>query len=260
VLDCIVERKTIADLVGSIKDGRQHEQRHRLSVCGLRRVMYIIERDGGSSGGGDGGGRKRFGGGGGGYGGGGGWSGSAAQRDNMDAAIKKTLTSLDVEFGFLVTQTPTWPATQQFLAFLTRELVASHADARCFSQRRDDENGGRRRDEGGSDEDIIVTIDDTYALFATRNKRTRLTLSNLFGVQLQQITGVSADRAVAIIREYPTVAALCAVYARCGTVAAERGMLTDLQWGALNKKCMGAALSAKIRDFFRLVDYDQENS
>ncbi|CVK83274.1 related to MUS81 protein, repair of UV-and methylation-induced DNA damage [Fusarium mangiferae] len=43
VLDWIVERKRLDDLIGSIKDGRFHEQKFRLQRSGVRKVIYIIE-------------------------------------------------------------------------------------------------------------------------------------------------------------------------------------------------------------------------
>jgi crossover junction endonuclease MUS81 len=43
VLDWIVERKRLDDLVGSIKDGRFQEQKFRLRKSGVRNVIYIIE-------------------------------------------------------------------------------------------------------------------------------------------------------------------------------------------------------------------------
>ena len=42
-LDYVVERKTVKDLVGSIKNGRYERQKYVLQRCGLRRVMYLIE-------------------------------------------------------------------------------------------------------------------------------------------------------------------------------------------------------------------------
>ncbi|KAH6690736.1 crossover junction endonuclease MUS81 [Plectosphaerella plurivora] len=43
VLDWIVERKRLDDLISSIKDGRFHEQKFRLGRSGVRNVVYIIE-------------------------------------------------------------------------------------------------------------------------------------------------------------------------------------------------------------------------
>lgn len=42
-LDYVVERKSVTDLVHSIKHGRYEKQKYVLRRCGLRRVMYLIE-------------------------------------------------------------------------------------------------------------------------------------------------------------------------------------------------------------------------
>ncbi|KAJ5723437.1 DNA-directed DNA polymerase family X beta-like N-terminal [Penicillium malachiteum] len=43
MLDWIVERKRLDDLIGSIKDGRFHEQKFRLRRSGVKHVIYLIE-------------------------------------------------------------------------------------------------------------------------------------------------------------------------------------------------------------------------
>lgn len=43
MLDWIVERKRLDDLIGSIKDGRFHEQKFRLRRSGVKNVVYLIE-------------------------------------------------------------------------------------------------------------------------------------------------------------------------------------------------------------------------
>jgi len=43
VLECIAERKTPSDLASSILDGRYREQKLRLTRCGLRTKLYILE-------------------------------------------------------------------------------------------------------------------------------------------------------------------------------------------------------------------------
>lgn len=42
-VELLVERKTLADLAASLRDGRYHEQRARLKASGARRTMYVIE-------------------------------------------------------------------------------------------------------------------------------------------------------------------------------------------------------------------------
>jgi len=43
VLNYIIERKQISDLQSSIMDGRYYEQKFRLSKCGLKQVIYLVE-------------------------------------------------------------------------------------------------------------------------------------------------------------------------------------------------------------------------
>lgn len=43
MLDYIMERKRLDDLVGSIKDGRFHEQKFRLRKSGIKNVVYLVE-------------------------------------------------------------------------------------------------------------------------------------------------------------------------------------------------------------------------
>lgn len=43
MLDWILERKRLDDLIGSIKDGRFHEQKFRLRRSGMKNVVYLIE-------------------------------------------------------------------------------------------------------------------------------------------------------------------------------------------------------------------------
>lgn len=43
VLPYVVERKRLDDLAQSIRGTRYHEQKHRLSRCGLPHVIYLAE-------------------------------------------------------------------------------------------------------------------------------------------------------------------------------------------------------------------------
>eukprot|EP00798_Chlamydomonas_sp_ICE-L_P028200 gene28200-31296_t len=43
MLEYIVERKSVADLAGSIKDFIYAKQKYRLQRCGLPRIMYLVE-------------------------------------------------------------------------------------------------------------------------------------------------------------------------------------------------------------------------
>lgn len=43
VLDYVVERKRLDDLISSVKDGRFHEQKFRLKRSGIKNIIYIVE-------------------------------------------------------------------------------------------------------------------------------------------------------------------------------------------------------------------------
>ncbi|KAI1107795.1 crossover junction endonuclease MUS81 [Jackrogersella minutella] len=43
VLDYIVERKRLDDLISSVKDGRFHEQKFRLKRSGIKNIVYVVE-------------------------------------------------------------------------------------------------------------------------------------------------------------------------------------------------------------------------
>ncbi|XP_047056149.1 crossover junction endonuclease MUS81-like [Lolium rigidum] len=45
VLDFIVERKNVDDLVDSIRDNRYKDQKLRMQKCGLRKLIYLVEGD-----------------------------------------------------------------------------------------------------------------------------------------------------------------------------------------------------------------------
>jgi ERCC4-type nuclease len=46
VLDYVIERKSIEDLLHSVRDGnRYHSQKYRLQQCGLRHLYYLVEGD-----------------------------------------------------------------------------------------------------------------------------------------------------------------------------------------------------------------------
>ena len=49
VLDYVVERKRIDDLVASIRDGRYREQKFRFARSGINRPIYLVENAGWSA-------------------------------------------------------------------------------------------------------------------------------------------------------------------------------------------------------------------
>ncbi|KAJ7698591.1 hypothetical protein B0H17DRAFT_1328496 [Mycena rosella] len=97
MLDVVLERKRLDDLVGSIKDGRFHEQKFRLHRSGMSRVLYLVEA-----------------------------YDVKAQREAYGTAISTAVSSTQVVDGFMVKETKNIEDTFAYLAGLTEELDRAH--------------------------------------------------------------------------------------------------------------------------------------
>ncbi len=117
VLDVIVERKQIADLLSSIRDGRYKEQRKRLKECGVRHVAYLLEGDEaaafrlGAP-------ERSFPRGGHGHGTGGGAPAA------LEKGLRTAEATLQSVFGFLLHRSPSLAESMQFLATLDAQVRA----------------------------------------------------------------------------------------------------------------------------------------
>ena len=76
-------------------------------------------------------------------------------------------------------------------------------------------------------------------------KRQRLTAGDVFAKMLLQLSGLSVDKAAAIVSVYPTVARLLEAYRRCGTPAEAEGLLTPLR-AEKSGRPVGAAVSKAV--------------
>eukprot|EP00741_Cyanophora_paradoxa_P011017 tig00020553_g10649.t1 len=90
VLDDLAERKTVQDLLTSIKDDRYPRQRHMLKMCRVPRILYIIEGD----------------------------INSAEEVDAAESAIE----TMRISDGFLVHETENVAATVRLYASLTKSI------------------------------------------------------------------------------------------------------------------------------------------
>ena len=90
-LDWIVERKRLDDLVGSIKDGRFHEQKFRLRKTGVKNVVYVIEE----------------------------YSMSSERVLQFHEAIESSIASMQVVEGYFVKKTLKLDDTIRYLARMT---------------------------------------------------------------------------------------------------------------------------------------------
>jgi crossover junction endonuclease MUS81 len=94
VLDHIIERKRLDDLIFSIKDGRFHEQKFRLRQSGISNVTYVIED----------------------------FSISAERGEKYGEAVSSAIANTQVVNGYFVKQTGKLDDTIRYLAKMTNML------------------------------------------------------------------------------------------------------------------------------------------
>lgn len=98
VLDHIIERKRLDDLILSIKDGRFHEQKFRLRRSGISNVTYIIED----------------------------FSISAEKGEKYGEAVSSAIANTQVVNGYFVKQTGKLDDTIRYLAKMTNMLQQTY--------------------------------------------------------------------------------------------------------------------------------------
>ncbi|KAF8252972.1 hypothetical protein K440DRAFT_652377 [Wilcoxina mikolae CBS 423.85] len=223
VLDYIVERKRLDDLLSSIKDGRFHEQKFRLTKSGIKNVVYIIED----------------------------FSLPATADGSVQDAIDTAISSTQVVNGFFVKRTKMLDDTIRYLARMTRMLEDMyrgkdlylipdrHVESQTYAQLR---------------EHLVSTYPEknwylSYEMFSTLvNKSASTTLRDLFLKMLMCVRGVSAEKAVEIQRIYGTPIELVEAYERCRDEKERGEMVAEACKNAVGRRKVGVAVSRKIKE------------
>ncbi|KAJ8910503.1 hypothetical protein NQ315_012350 [Exocentrus adspersus] len=176
VLPYIVERKRMDDFGKSIKDGRYHEQKFRLKKSGIQNITYLIERYGND---------KHVG--------------------LPIATLYQAATNTMIQDGFCVKFTKNIRDTAMYLANFSKVLVNMFQSKTLVSCPK----------ENLVDlclEDDLVSLMTFKEFNQTSTKNKPMKVSDLFVKMLLQIKGMSVDRALAIVNEYPTPALLKQAY------------------------------------------------
>ncbi|KAI1320236.1 hypothetical protein F5Y16DRAFT_86106 [Xylariaceae sp. FL0255] len=104
VLDWIVERKRLDDLIGSIKDGRFHDQKFRLKRSGIKNVVYIVEEK----------------------------SMDSMVLQKYEEAVQSAIASTQVVNGYVVKKTQKLDDTIRYLVRMTMLLKKQYEDKSLF--------------------------------------------------------------------------------------------------------------------------------
>ena len=183
----VFERKSLADLAASIRDGRYKEQSLRLQAFpGVHNhnVVYIIEGDFSRY-------NERF-------------------SKIGKGALQSAMCSLNYYKGFSVVRTMSVVETHELIQSYTNKLAASpapyghyhfHHDAGVPAQ---DEEGGVVVPVGA----MLGTVGYCSVLKVKQVKSENITPQNIGEIMLCNIPGVSSKTAAAIVKQYPTMRTL----------------------------------------------------
>ncbi|KAJ6532752.1 hypothetical protein DFH09DRAFT_1326027 [Mycena vulgaris] len=261
MLDVVLERKRLDDLVGSIKDGRFHEQKFRLHRSGISRVLYLVEA-----------------------------YDVNRQTEVFGSGISTAVSSTQVVDGFMVKETKNIKHTIAYLAGLTEELTRAHkttdlhlvptALVRPHSYM--DLQKHLRKTKPGK---CYVT---SYADYQTLNHKSGFTtVRDTWTRMLLCVRGMSPEKVGAVVERWDTPRALWEAFraaqmeeqdARAREAAAEEAVAAGPGKGKGRKKkstvpeakmmlqgvggaeggmrAIGPTLSGKLYDLLMAMDYD----
>ncbi|RKO92748.1 hypothetical protein BDK51DRAFT_18436 [Blyttiomyces helicus] len=216
VLDYIIERKTLDDLVSSIKDGRYKEQKFRLNKSGAK-VFYLVEQA----------------------------SFVLAEVFGL-SGICTAVTQTQVRDGFFLKRTCSIEETAEYLASLTRTLAERFRGRDLYAVRATDIEPINFR----AICEPLETRDSrrhylTFEAFQMVHRKSKnLVLKDLWTKQVMTFRGVSAEKASVLVMTYPTMKSLLDAYDRCETAQQREKLLTTL--GVSGRKAFGPVLSKRV--------------
>ena len=227
MLDWIVERKRLDDLVGSIKDGRFHEQKFRLRKSGVKNVVYIIEEIALNTG----------------------------YLSKYQEAVESAIASTQVVNGYFVKKTQKLDDTIRYLARTTVMLksVYEGKPLNVIPTRTLTPQIHLPLVEHLRQTQPLTSYQTTYAAHASlSSKSDAMTLRDVYLRMLMCTRGITGDKALEIQRTWTTPAELLEALKKCedgldGEKARDE-MLLKRMGHMVGRRKMGKALSAKVAD------------
>ncbi|KAG8165105.1 hypothetical protein KVR01_005380 [Diaporthe batatas] len=228
VLDYIVERKRLDDLIGSIKDGRFREQKFRLKRSGVRHVTYIVEEISLD--------REHF--------------------SKYEESVQTAIASTQVVNGFTVKKTQNMDDTIRYLARMT-ELLKKRYESQPLRVIPTTVITGNnylpllkhlRETQPGTDYYISY---DAFASLASKSGS--LTLRDLFLKMLMCTRGITGEKAMQIQKIWKTPNEFVKAYEQCGAGEAGKKRKQELVFSRLGNHAVrnlqiGKALSTKVAE------------
>lgn len=229
VLDWIVERKRLDDLIGSIKDGRFHEQKFRLKRSGATKVVYIIEEI----------------------------AMDAAAYGRYEEAVQSAIASTQVVNGYFVKRTAKMDDTIKYLSKMTAMLQRTYErktlhviPTKVLSAQNYLPLLTHLRETEPSVGHYV-----TYSAFSSlASKSETMTLRDVFLKMLMTTRGVTGERALEIQKKWKTPYDFVKAYKSCGAGETGKKRKADLVFDHLGhlvgKKKFSKVLSQRIAEIW----------
>jgi crossover junction endonuclease MUS81 len=227
MLDWIVERKRLDDLIGSIKDGRFHEQKFRLQKSGVKNVIYLIEEI----------------------------SMQAESFQRYEEAVQSAIASSQVVNGYFVKKTQKVDDTIRYLARMTMMLkdIYENKPLKVIPTNVITTQNYRPLLEDLSVKEAGTNYHISYPAFASlASKSETTTLRDVFLRMLMCVKGITGEKAIEIQRRWKTPNEFIEAYERCGSGDQGRKKKMEMVSAETNsligRKKIGKALSIKIAE------------
>nr|XP_014087519.1 crossover junction endonuclease MUS81 [Bactrocera oleae] len=214
VLPYIVERKRFDDLASSIRDGRFHEQKHRLRQCGIQNIMYLVE---------DYGDNEHLG----------------LPMESLQQAIVNT----QIHSGFKITHTQNNFRSMKHLQSVTNTLIRCFREKVLLSTTKEELRPCRASAS-------MIGLLKFRALYEDSARGAQLTVREIFVQQLLQLHSLSLEKALAIVEVYPTPRLLFDAYELCTDERDARLLLGKITYGPLQRP-IGEKISQTVYDFYK---------
>lgn len=234
-LDYIVERKRLDDLVSSIKDGRFVEQKTRLKRSGSTKVIYVVEEYNREA--------ERF----------------AAQ------AIQTAMSCTQIIDGIYLKRTASIDETIAYLVSATRLITRLYQNTTLYAipdhiiQRQTylklkeayRAKAALAKQLGNKKEAYLIN----YTMFGELNTKSgTTTLHEVYLRMLMTTKGVNAERALSLMKVYPTPHALLKAF-QGKTIQEAKNMVKDATADQISRRRWGAQISERLFEIWGAVEY-----
>jgi crossover junction endonuclease MUS81 len=227
VLDWIVERKRLDDLIGSLRDGRFHEQKFRLRRSGVKNVIYLVEEI----------------------------SMDATHFQKYEEAVQSAMASMQVVDGYFLKRTEKMDDTIRYLASMTKMLKAMYEGKSLYviptgvlTAKNYLPLVKHLRETQPSASHHI-----SYPAFASlAAKSSNMSLRDLFLKMLMCSKGVTGEKAIEIQKVWKTPNEFVKAYEQCGAGEEGKKRKMDLVSSRLGhlvgRKKISKAVSQKLAE------------